>query len=265
MTAPLDASVARMAGPMSATRTNQLATGAAAGLLATVPMTAAMVAMHRRLPAWQRYALPPRRITMRAAGKVGLRSRMDEPHRTAATLAAHFGYGAAVGALLGAFAPRGPARAAAAGAGFGLLVWAASYLGLMPALDLHPPATRDTARRNALMVLAHLLWGASAGAVHDALWNAPRTRADRLPHPPRELDVRHAGARPRRAGLSVLSSSNRKGIPSGAPLAPARVVKYVRQSLLPSAQTLTVQSLPPPPVASVLPSGENATDSTRPV
>jgi uncharacterized membrane protein YagU involved in acid resistance len=146
-----------------------LMTGAAAGLAATVPMTAAMVAMHRGLPAHERFALPPRRITMRAAGKVGLRHKMAEEHRTAATLAAHFGYGAAVGTALGALAPRGRAKAAATGAGFGLLVWAVSYLGLMPALDLHPPATRDTLRRNLLMVVAHLVWGATAGVVNDAL------------------------------------------------------------------------------------------------
>ena len=147
----------------------RLLKGAAAGLAATVPMTAAMVAMHRGLPAYERHSLPPRKITMRAAGKLGLREHLDEPQRTAATLAAHFGYGTAVGSLLGAVAPRGVAKAAVAGAGFGLLVWTVSYLGLMPAMDLHPPATRDAARRNALMIAAHLVWGATAGAVFDAL------------------------------------------------------------------------------------------------
>ena len=65
---------------------------------------------------------------MRAARKVGLRKHLDEPQRTTATLAAHFGYGTAIGALFGAVAPRGPAKAAVAGAGFGLLVWTVSYL-----------------------------------------------------------------------------------------------------------------------------------------
>ena len=154
---------------MASDTIRRLASGAAAGLVATVPMTAAMVAMHRNLPARQRYPLPPRRITMRAAGKAGVRHRLDEGQRTAATLAAHFGYGTAVGTILGVVAPRGTARAAAAGAGFGLLVWAVSYLGMLPALDLHPIATRDPARRNLLMIAAHLVWGATAGAVVDAL------------------------------------------------------------------------------------------------
>jgi len=147
----------------------RLMRGAAAGLAATVPMTAAMEAMHRRLPARQRHPLPPRKITMRFAGKARVRHRLNEPERLAATLAAHFGYGSAVGAVLGAVAPKGTAKAAAAGAGFGLLVWAASYLGLMPLLDLHPPATREPAGRNLLMIAAHLVWGATAGAVADAL------------------------------------------------------------------------------------------------
>ena len=147
----------------------RLLKGAAAGLVATVPMTAAMVAMHRGLPRREQYPLPPRRITMRAAGKAGVDRHLDESDRTAATLVAHFSYGAAVGSLLGTLAPRGTAKAAAAGAGFGLLVWAVSYLGLMPATGLHPPATRDTARRNGLMIAAHLVWGATAGALVDAL------------------------------------------------------------------------------------------------
>ena len=147
----------------------QLISGAAAGLVATVPMTLAMAAMHRQLPAREQQPLPPRRITMRAAGKVGARKHLDESQRTAATLVAHFGYGAAIGSVLAAVAPRGAGKAAAAGAGFGLVVWTVSYLGLMPALGLHPPATRDTARRNLLMIAAHLVWGSTAGVLVNAL------------------------------------------------------------------------------------------------
>ena len=143
--------------------------GAAAGLAATVPMTAAMQLMHRRLPVHERYPLPPRRITMRAADKAGVRPYVDEPQRLGLTMAAHFGYGTAVGALFGLVAPRRPAEAAAAGAGFGLLVWTVSYLGLMPALDLHRPATREPAGRNALMIAAHLVWGATAGLLTHAM------------------------------------------------------------------------------------------------
>src|SRR3954467_9518869 len=85
---------------------DRVLSGFVAGLTATAPMTAAMVAMHRKLPARQKYPLPPRRITMAVAKKLGVKHRLEEEHRTGLTLLAHFGYGAAVGALFGVFAPR---------------------------------------------------------------------------------------------------------------------------------------------------------------
>jgi uncharacterized membrane protein YagU involved in acid resistance len=128
-------------------------------------MTAAMVAMHRKLPARHRYPLPPRRITMRAAEKTRTKHHLSETHRTALTLLAHFGYGAAVGGIFGLMSPRPLSRSIPAGIGYGLLVWAGSYLGLLPALGLHRPATREPEHRNALMIAAHVVWGAVAGAL----------------------------------------------------------------------------------------------------
>jgi hypothetical protein len=144
---------------------SRIVSGALAGFGATVPMTVAMVAMYRNLPPHQRYPLPPRRITMRAAEKTRTKHHLDETHRTALTLLAHFGYGAAVGGIFGLMAPRQMSRSIPAGIGYGLLVWAGSYLGLLPALRLHRPATREPDERNALMVAAHILWGAAAGAL----------------------------------------------------------------------------------------------------
>lgn len=144
----------------------RVAAGAAAGLAATIPMTAAMKLAQGMLPAPQRHPLPPRRITMRALSKTGVRphARLDEPARRGLTLAAHYGYGTGAGALFGAIAPANTRDAVAAGIGYGLLVWAASYLGLMPALDLHPPATRESPGRNMMMIAAHVVWGAAMGA-----------------------------------------------------------------------------------------------------
>jgi uncharacterized membrane protein YagU involved in acid resistance len=143
--------------------------GAAAGLSATVPMTLAMVAMHRQLPQEHRDPLPPRKITMKAAGKVGARKHLNESQRTGLTLLAHFGYGATVGGIFGVLAPREMSRSIPAGVCYGLLVWAGSYLGLLPALRLHRPATREPQERNALMIAAHVIWGAAAGAIAPAL------------------------------------------------------------------------------------------------
>jgi uncharacterized membrane protein YagU involved in acid resistance len=149
-----------------------LLAGALAGLAATVPMTLAMEAMHRRLPQRHRYPLPPRKITMRAAGVVGLRHKLDESERLGLTLAAHFGYGTATGALYGPLSNRVKGPAAVKGMGYGLLVWAGSYLGLLPALGLLSPATDHPARRNALMIAAHLVWGATLGLL--TAWLTPR-------------------------------------------------------------------------------------------
>jgi len=50
---------------------------------------------------------------------------------------------------------------------FGLGVWAASYLAWLPALGILPPATEAPPRRNAVMIAAHIVWGAAAGLLLD--------------------------------------------------------------------------------------------------
>src|SRR5688572_1881537 len=143
--------------------------GAGAGLAATVPMTVAMELMHRNLPRCERYPLPPRIITERVAGRAGVREAMDEEERVAATLVSHFGYGTVTGALYGAIADKIDAPPVAKGVAWGLAVWAGSYLGLLPALGILQPATKHPARRNALMIAAHVIWGASLGLVTEAM------------------------------------------------------------------------------------------------
>ncbi len=138
--------------------------GALAGLLATAPMTAVMLILHRLLPGYERYPAEPYRITTRVARRLGLSRLLDDTaDRVAATTAAHFGYGAAAGALFPPLAARLPLPAVLAGTLYGLVVWGASYLGLVPALGLLSPATRHPRRRNALMIAAHLVWGAALG------------------------------------------------------------------------------------------------------
>lgn len=139
--------------------------GAAAGCAATLPMTLVMEALHRRLPPSERYPLPPRRITMRMADAVGVRPCMSESERLAATLAAHFAMGTAAGATYGLLARDLPGPAALKGAAFGLGVWAANYVGLLPAFGVLRPATRHPPRRIALMIAAHMVWGAIAGVL----------------------------------------------------------------------------------------------------
>lgn len=136
---------------------NQYLAGAIAGLVGTFAMTRAMELLHARLPSRDRYPLPPSELTY-ALAPAKVRHALG--HRTA-TMAAHYGYGAACGALLPALSRRPDA---VNGTAWGLAVWGISYLGLMPALgvlrnaDTHPPA------RNALMIAVHVVWGSVTGA-----------------------------------------------------------------------------------------------------
>jgi hypothetical protein len=136
--------------PRLATR---LLLGAIAGAVATLPMTATVRAIHRRLPKEERYPATPRELIDSATGE----SLPDETARDV-TLAAHYAYGAATGALIAALAPR---PSMPAGAAAGTAIWAASYLGWIPAAGLLKPATQHPARRNGMMIAAHLVWGAA--------------------------------------------------------------------------------------------------------
>ena len=146
-----------------------LLSGAVAGFAATAPMTAAMVAMHRFLPPQERYPLPPRHITEELAEEAGVNDQLSEPQRRAATMVNHFAYGAAAGALYAPLARNVPAHPLVKGIAFGLTVWTVSYLGLLPAAGILSPATRHPARRNALMIAAHVVWGAATGVLADRL------------------------------------------------------------------------------------------------
>ncbi len=128
---------------------SRLVIGGIAGFVATMAMTAAMRRLHKRLPAEERYPLTPREI---------VDATLAPPAAAAPdlTLAAHFAYGAGCGALVAAVNPRlGPASGAMAGGA----IWLASYMGWIPAVGILKPATDHPARRNAVMIAAHLAWG----------------------------------------------------------------------------------------------------------
>ena len=76
----------------------------------------------------------------------------------------HIGYGAAAGAAYSATIPR-RRRGAGTGVLFGLLIWAASYEGWVPAMGVLPLAHRDRRARAVTVLLAHLVYGATLGAV----------------------------------------------------------------------------------------------------
>ena len=144
---------------------NRIILGALAGLAATAPMTLAMKLMHEQLPPQERYPLPPRQVAEGLAEVAGVNEHLDEEEREAATWVSHFTYGAACGAAYGALSRRVGSNAALAGAGFGVAVWAGSYLGWLPAAGILSPATEHPPRRHALMIAAHVVWGVTAALV----------------------------------------------------------------------------------------------------
>lgn len=122
--------------------------GALAGTFATLLMTAAMRRMHQRLRVDEAYPLPPREIA----------EHLPSPGMSvaAATVAYHFAYGGAMGALYPVVTRR---RDLKSGIGFGLATWAASYLGWIPMVGILKPAIDHPIPRNALMMAAHVVWG----------------------------------------------------------------------------------------------------------
>ncbi len=139
--------------------------GLVAGFAATVPMTVAMELMFRGLPRRERYPLPPRRITDRLIGAAGLEGELDESRRRELALLSHFAYGAAAGAAYAPIAERMRCGPVASGVLYGLGVWTVSYLGWLPAAGILGPATRHPARRNALMIAGHIIWGGATGYI----------------------------------------------------------------------------------------------------
>ena len=154
----------------------RLCAGSVAGFAATGPMTLLMEALHVGLPREERDPQPPRQIVDRAAHAAGA-DDLSEGERQGLALVSHFGYGASAGALYGALAPSLPLPPVAGGVAYGLAVWAAGYLGWLPAAGLYRSALREPARRNALLIAAHVLWGASLGLATDELLH-PRAAHD---------------------------------------------------------------------------------------
>ena len=144
---------------------SRLVIGAVAGIVGTMAMTSAMRRLHRRLPEKERYPLTPREL---------VDSALAPPDQAARdlTIATHFAYGAACGAL---FAAAGTRPGTATGAAAGAAVWLGSYMGWIPALNLLEPATEHPARRNALMIGVHFVWGAATATAIRELAEARET------------------------------------------------------------------------------------------
>ena len=137
--------------------------GAGAGLLATFPMTVFILTAWKRLPAREKYPLPPRLITRKLVKEANPPVRLNDRQLTALTLFLHFLFGALTGSLYGIFEDRISLNRNIKGSLMGLAVWSGSYLGWIPAFGILPLATEHPWRRNLLMIVAHLVWGVTLG------------------------------------------------------------------------------------------------------
>ena len=149
---------------------HSLLKGALSGFVATLPMTIFMLSTQRLLPKRQQYELPPETITKELAHRAHIRRRLNKQLILGATTVSHFGYGAVMGAAYGPLQKRVPLPTILQGVLFGLLVWAASYLGLLPLLGISASGDREPLRRNLMMIAAHVVWGASMGAAASLLF-----------------------------------------------------------------------------------------------
>lgn len=163
--------------------------GAAAGAAATMAMSMLMLVAQRSGLLGR---TPPRHIVEHTLSHLHIRTKVSRRNRQLLTAVAHFGFGAAQGALYAALhqwvarhpqppleAPRPEitvAPSAATGVPFALLVWAVSYAGWIPALGILPSPARDRPGRPMSMVLAHVVYGVALASI-----------LKRLRHPPAPL------------------------------------------------------------------------------
>lgn len=157
---------------------NNLVSGGIAGLLATIPMSIWMMAVHRSLPLHHRYSLPPRKLTNRILKKVGISHKISRKEKKALSLLSHFSYGTAAGSLYGVINQAVPAPPVVKGVGFGLIVWAGSYFGFLPAINLWQKE-EEHRKRYWMMAAAHVVWGAFLGLGHEKLQKSPERQVPR--------------------------------------------------------------------------------------
>ena len=98
-----------------------------------------------------------------------MRKHLDKPQLLLASFVSHLGFGAAGGAIYGPLTRIVPLSSLLKGLVFGLVVWFANYLGWLPVVGMSEAATRQPLQRNALMIAAHVVWGAVTGVVTNSI------------------------------------------------------------------------------------------------
>jgi uncharacterized membrane protein YagU involved in acid resistance len=98
---------------------------------------------------------------------------MDRSEKAAFNWLAHFGFGAAAGAVYSLVTPEPRNNPLVKGMLFGLGLWTVSYSGWIPAAGILRFPSQESKRYVFLEVMAHLVWGGFLGAL------TPRLRVSR--------------------------------------------------------------------------------------
>lgn len=154
----------QMDRPLHLSTVDRALSGAAAGAIATLPMSVVMCSGKEALPRRQQYALPPRQISDRIVHIAKMDKHVQASEMKLITLAAHFGYGSACGTVYAMGVPK-QIQSVSSGISFGLGVWCGSYLVLLPGLGLMTSATSHPWERNVLMLFSHAIWGGVLGYI----------------------------------------------------------------------------------------------------
>jgi uncharacterized membrane protein YagU involved in acid resistance len=137
-------------------------------------MTVVMADLYQAPPRRPKHSFPPRQITEEALAEVSLEDDLPEPAKKQLTAVAHFGFGSAMGAAYSLLPQKYLIQQPVTSwITFGLAVWATSYLGLLPSLNSETAAREETPRRNAIMIAAHIVWGAALGFLTKQMVNSP--------------------------------------------------------------------------------------------
>jgi len=140
----------------------RLALGAVAGAGATIVMQGMMMASGKLLPD----SRPP--MKQDPGEFMAKKAKVPPELRKAAAKSLQLGYGMTSGVLYAAMRPRGGSRFLD-GSLLGLGVWAAGYLGWLPAADLMPPLSEQEPEQIVVPIVQHALFGVAVVATYDAM------------------------------------------------------------------------------------------------
>lgn len=144
--------------------------GAVAGFAGTVAMTALIAA--EKLSGLMREDPAPEIISAHVETAVGLRKHLPEPVFQVSWLLQHFGYGTNAGvgyALARKLLPAHESKPMLAGAVYGSALYLIGYAGWLPLAHVYPPPTQNPPRKVAMLVVEHLVFGATAALAYRAL------------------------------------------------------------------------------------------------